>query len=83
MPHNHESVVLATVHSDMGHVFTEVHTEGKSTVALIDTRAGVLSLISLEVISSLRSKHISPSNKVICKVSTDVICQLEEELSCF
>ena len=65
----------------MGHVFTEVHIEGKSTVALIDKGAGVLSLISHDAIGSLRNKYISPSNRVICKVSTIVICQLEE-VSC-
>ena len=76
--------MLATVRSDMGHVFTEVHIEGRSTrtVTLIDKGAGVLSLISRDAIGSLRNKHISPSNKVICKVSTDVICQFEKEVSC-
>ena len=57
----------------MGHVFTEVHIEGKSTVALIDKVAGVLSVISRDAIGSIRNKHISPSNKVICKVARETI----------
>ena len=63
--------MLTTVNNDTGHIFTKVLIEAENTVALIDRGAGV-SLISCDVMDSLRNEHISPTYKVICNASRDV-----------